>query len=144
MDAREAAGLSDAEFLAAFEACRIPHETWDHRAHIRMAYLVVRRDGPVDAVAVVSAGIQKLNASQQTPEAIDRGYHETITQAWLRLVGAAIRHYGPGDGFESFAGQHPHLLCRTMLRTFYTRDRLMTWEAKRAFVEPDLAPLPSP
>jgi len=28
-------------------------------------------------------------------------------------------------------------------RLFYSRERIMTWEAKRAFVEPDLMPLPS-
>lgn len=134
--------MTDKEFLAAFEACEIPHEAWNHRAHIRMAYLVLLRDGPDGAIAAVREGIQKLNASQNTPEAIDRGYHETVTRAWLRLVDSAIRHYGPGEDFEAFAGQHPHLLCRTQLRVFYTRERIMTWEAKRGFVEPDLAALP--
>lgn len=134
--------MTDAEFLEAFEACTIPHAAWTHRAHIRMAYLVLRREAFERAVDTVRAGIQKLNASQNTPEALDRGYHETLTCAWLRLVDSAIRHYGAGEDFEAFAAQHPHLLCRTQLRLFYTRDRIMSWEAKRAFVAPDLAPLP--
>jgi len=134
--------VTDPEFLAAFEACTIPHEDWNHRAHIRMAYLMLRRDSFDIALDKVRAGIQKLNARQNTPEALDRGYHETVTRAWLRLVDSAIRHYGPGEHFEAFAAQHPHLLCRTQLRVFYTRGRIMSWEAKRAFVEPDLAPLP--
>lgn len=134
--------MTDAEFLAGFEACTIPHADWSHRAHIRMAYLVLRRDGLEKATDSVRTGIQKLNASQHTPEALDRGYHETLTQAWLRVVDSAMRSYGPGEDFEAFAAQHPHLLCKTLMRVFYSRERLMTWEAKRGFVEPDLAPLP--
>lgn len=136
------ASLTDAEFLAGFEACTIPHAAWTHRAHIRMAYLVLRRDGFEQGLDAVREGIGRLNASQGTPEAIDRGYHETITRAWLRLVDSAMRHHGPEADFEAFAGQHPHLLNRTLLRLFYSRARIMSWEAKREFVEPDLGPLP--
>src|SRR5262245_30709448 len=102
--------MTDDEFLKGFEECTIPHDQWTHRAHIRMAYVMLRRDPLETALPKVRAGIQKLNAAQNTPEAIDRGYHETITQAWLRLVASAIANYGAMDGFEQFSEQHPHLL----------------------------------
>lgn len=134
--------MTDEEFMKGFEACTIPHDQWTHRAHIRMAYVMLRRDPFDTALPKVRAGIHKLNASQNTPEAIDRGYHETITQAWLRLVASALANYGTMDSFEPFAEQHPHLLCRTLLRSFYSRGRIMSWEAKKGWVEPDLAKLP--
>jgi hypothetical protein len=34
--------------------------------------------------------------------------------------------------------------CHLRMAYVYPRARLMTWEAKRAFVEPDLLPLPGP
>lgn len=135
--------MTDEEFMKGFEECTIPHDQWTHRAHIRMAYVMLKRD-PLDiALPKVRAGIQKLNASQNTPEAIDRGYHETITQAWMRLVASAIANYGPMETFEQFGEQHPHLLCRTLLRSFYSRARIMSWEAKKGWIEPDLGKLPA-
>jgi hypothetical protein len=37
---------------------------------------------------------------------------------------------------------NPHLCAKTLLRLYYTRDRILTAEARAGFVEPDLAPLP--
>ena len=66
----------------------------------------------------------------------------TLTVAWARIVAAAIRQWGAGADFDAFAAEHPHLLQKRLTRLFYSRERLMTWDAKRAFVEPDLLPLP--
>lgn len=135
--------MTDDEFLKGFQECTIPHDQWSHRAHIRMAYLHLARD-PFDlALPKVRAGILKLNAAQNTPEAIDRGYHETVTQAWLRIVAATMKHYGTTATSEEFCNQQPHLLARTLLRLFYSRGRIMSWEAKKGWVEPDLTPLPT-
>jgi len=136
---------SDAEFLRAFEARTIPFESWNHRSHVRMAYLYLREHGLEEGLRRIRSGIQALNASfgDRVPEdALDRGYHETLTVAWARVIEGAIRRWGAEADFEAFAAKHPHLLQRTLLRLFYSRERIMTWEAKRAFVEPDLLPLP--
>jgi len=68
----------------------------------------------------------------------------TLTVAWARVISASMRGRDPGTHFDAFAAEHPHLLQKTLLRSFYSHARLMTWEAKRAFVEPDLLPLPDP
>lgn len=88
-------------------------------------------------------GIQAYNKATDTPESIDRGYHETITQAFMRLVYAAHRRTGPYPSSEKFCDAHPELLSKYVLQTFYSRERLMTAEAKAGFIEPDLRPLPS-
>ena len=38
--------------------------------------------------------------------------------------------------------RNPHLLAKTLLRLYYTRERILTARARRRFVPPDLAPLP--
>lgn len=135
---------SDDEFMSAFAACTIPHAEWTHRAHLRMAYCMLRRHSYEEALVCVREGIQKLNASHQTPELIDRGYHETVTVAWLRILAASIRQRGALESAEAFFAEQAHLTQRTLLRLFYSRERMMTWEAKKNFVEPDLLPLPAP
>jgi hypothetical protein len=135
----------DAEFLRAFEARSIPLDAWMHRSHVRMAYLYLRDHGLDEGLRRIRSGIQALNASHgdKVPEGrLDRGYHETLTVAWARIIHGTIRAWGGEADFAAFAAAHPHLLQRTLTRLFYSRARMMTWEAKRGFVEPDLTPLP--
>ena len=55
-----------------------------------------------------------------------------------------MRQFGAMDNSDAFFAEHAHLTQRTLLRLFYSRERLVSWEAKRAFVEPDLLTLPTP
>src|SRR5437016_3874232 len=76
----------DNKFLADFESCRVPLAGWHHREHIKLAYLYLRLY-PFDvAVDRVRNGIKALNAHENVPDLPARGYHETMTQAWMRLV----------------------------------------------------------
>jgi len=134
--------MDDETFLKRFEAAAIPREEWRHREHIRVAYLYLRRYPFEEATTRVRSSIQKLNATHQTPETLERGYHETITQAWMRLVHCALCQFGPSATADAFLEEQSQLLSKRALLLFYSRDRLMSAEAKARFVEPDLAPLP--
>lgn len=134
--------MTDEAFLAAFEKALLPHEAWTHAAHVRAGYLVCREATWEVALQTIRQRIQNLNAATHTPEAIDRGYHETITQAFLRLIFAANLRTGPHETSADFCERHPELMDKKALRPYYSREHLMTWDAKRAFVEPDLRPLP--
>ena len=72
------------------------------------------------------------------------GYHETITEAWLRVVADHVARYGACADSETFLTEQPHLAAKSLLRCFYSHERLVTPEAKRGFVSPDRAPLPVP
>jgi hypothetical protein len=72
---------------------------------------------------------------------LERGYHETKTQAWVRLVHLTLSDCGAAENADAFCDQQPQLMQKTHLELFYSRERLATWEAKREFVEPDLAGL---
>jgi cellobiose-specific phosphotransferase system component IIA len=134
--------MDDETFIERFEAAAIPREGWRHRDHIRAAYLYLRGHPLDEATNRIRASIQKLNAAHQTPETLERGYHETITQAWMRLVHCALYQFGPCDTADAFLDEQSQLLSKRALLMFYSRDRLMSAEAKARFVEPDLAPLP--
>lgn len=134
--------MNDADLLARLDACALSREEWTHALHVRAAYLFLRRAGFPDALDALRVAIQRLNRSNAVPEARDSGYHETVTVAWLRLVGARLRSGPPDADSEAFCAAHPELLDRHLLRRHYSPARLGSWEAKRGFVEPDLAPLP--
>jgi hypothetical protein len=135
-------GAADKEFLAAFENCTLPFDEWHHRAHVKVAYLYLRELPFDEALEKARANIQRYNAATNTPETLERGYHETITVAWMRLVQFTLREYGPSVSADEFLAAQEHLLNRKALRFFYSRDRIVSWQAKEKFVEPDLAPFP--
>jgi hypothetical protein len=128
--------------IDTFESLAIPLAEWNHRAHVTVAYLYLR-DLPFDqATARMRRGLGAILGHFKIEETPTQGYHETLTLAWMRVIAAMMNAYGPCDGPDAFLEQHPHLTSRYLLRLYYTRDRIMSAEARRAWVEPDLAPLP--
>src|SRR5262245_22078279 len=134
---------TDEEFLAAFEGRTLTPAEWHHRDHLRVAWLYLERWPLDEAIARIGRGIRALNAHFAVPEALDRGYHETLTQLWMRLLHGLREAVGREDSFEAFLDRHPYLLNRFLGRLYYSRERILTEKAKREFVEPDLAPFPS-
>jgi hypothetical protein len=134
--------MNDATFLRQFEDCTWPAAEWRHRQHVKVAYLYLRRYSFAEALEQIRTNIKRYNAAHEVPETIDRGYHETITQAWLRLVHFALSEYGSCETADEFCDQHPELSQMKVLRFFYSRELLMSARAKAEYVEPDITPLP--
>lgn len=134
--------VSDAAFIEAFEAQRWPLERWNHRAHVRLAYLYLRKHGFEGALDRLRRGIRAYNAAHAIPDLPTSGYHETVTVAWLRLVEMVLAEYGPAASGEAFCDAHPELMQKKTLRLFYSKERMTSPQAKVRFLEPDLAPLP--
>lgn len=134
--------MDDETFLKQFEAGTFPQEQWHHREHIKAAYLYLCRYTLDEALERMRASIKSLNANHHVPENVQRGYHETMTQAWLRLVNVVLCEYGPDENADRFYEAHPELGQKNLLRLFYSREFLMSSQAKKEFVEPDLGPLP--
>lgn len=134
--------MTDDELLTAFEATTLPESEWTHEAHVRIAYVYASRLDAAEALSEVRHRIKAINAALNTPEAIDRGYHETITAAFMRLVANAIVLAEPFNNSLHFCAAHPELMHKRVLLDYYTRDRIMSWDAKRSFIQPDVKPLP--
>jgi hypothetical protein len=134
--------MSDEELLNAVITCSLPLSEWSHRAHVRIAYLYSLRLDWDAAIEQMRRSIKAYNRATNTPETLDRGYHETITQAFMRLVFAAARQAESCTSSEEFCDQHPELLNKLVLRQYYSPDRMMSMTAKKEFVTPDLLPLP--
>jgi hypothetical protein len=134
--------MNDDEFLAAFEACTL--DEFHHRDHIKVTYLYLCRYSLDEAITKVRCWLQALALAWGAPVAdLERGYHETMTQAWVRLVHRALSDCGAAESADAFCDQQPKLMQKTHLDSFYSRERLRTWQAKREFVEPDLRPFVS-
>lgn len=134
--------MSDTEFLAAFESGILPRYLWTHEAHVRMAYLYLRGLPDADLLLpVVRHRIRCYNEAHGNA----RGYHETITVGFLALVADRLRSdANPTSTWEDFKDAHSDLITDglSVLLNYYTRDTLLSAEARAAFVAPDIHPLP--
>jgi hypothetical protein len=132
----------DADLWEQFQAVRLPATEWSHVAHVRVAWMFLRRYGLDEAHLRVRAGIIRLNASHGLVETPARGYHDTVTRAWLALVRVSMRSSPGIDDSALFLAVHATSLGKDALLRHYTRERLWSVEARARFLEPDLAPFP--
>jgi hypothetical protein len=142
--------MTDDEFLAAFEAAAITRKDWTHEAHVRMAWLYLTRLPFAEALEKVRSGIRHLNTAISRRENLrciapkkrkTGGYHDTITVAYVHVIAGRLT---PDEDFPTFRDRHPDLFDRTLpaLLCHYTKERLYSAEARKAFVEPDREALP--
>jgi hypothetical protein len=128
--------VSGEELLAAFEAATLPPERFDHAAHVRVAWLLLRRFPALEAAARFRESLQRYATALGKTGL----YHETITLAYLFLIGERIAR-APAATWEEFAAANPDLLRwrPSVLDGYYRPDTLGSELARRAFVLPDLA-----
>jgi hypothetical protein len=134
----------DERLLAQFEDCSFPFEEWHHRAHVKIAYLYLVRFGLNVATQKLRDGIRAYNAAHNVHDTPTSGYHESMTQAWLRIIWATLQQYGPKPTAEEFIDCQPQLTQKKILRLFYSPALLVSPKAKSEFVEPDLTNFPKP
>lgn len=125
-------------FLHAFEACTIPKDQWTHLAHVRMAWLYLNAHGIDETISRATRVIRRYNASLGNTT----GYHETVTQAFVRLI-EHRRLCTPDLDWPAFVARHPDLASSSVLGRYYSRSLLASSEAIADFVAPDLRPLPA-
>jgi hypothetical protein len=70
----------------------------------------------------------------------NQGYHETITQAYIRLVEAYLANITNEQVLTQTVNNFLQSDCgsREWLLTFYTKERLFSDEARRRFLQPDI------
>lgn len=127
-----------------FEACTLPGERWTHEAHLTVALWYLMRHTEAEATRLIREGIRRYNLSRGVEMTKDGGYHETITLFYIR----AIRRYLANSRDER--EQTPAALVDGLVAEcgeknfpfeYYSRERLLSWEARTGWLEPDLKPL---
>ena len=134
--------MDDSTLLRGFQSCDLAHEKWCHRVHVRLAYLFLRDHRFSEALARFRVNLQRYNLAHLVPNDLASGYHETLTVAWFRIVVARMHDKSGALDSDAFCDANADLLDNSMLRRFYSREQIVSWEAKHDFVLPDLQELP--
>jgi hypothetical protein len=124
-------------------ACALPREAWTHEAHLGACLWLLSERPDIDIDAQIGPIIRRFNTSVGGVNDDSQGYHDSITRAYV----AGVRLFLSQTEASGLADRVNALLLSDMGRRdwplrFYSRDLLFSVAARRAFVSPDLAPLP--
>jgi hypothetical protein len=124
--------------VRAFEDCSLAKAEWTHQAHLTVALWYLRHHPGGEATGRIREGIRRFNRSLGNAT----GYHETITLAWIAVI---VRFLGEHDHGQPLSTLFSELLekCgdKAYLLRFYSEDVLMSDEARRRWMPPDLRPI---
>lgn len=130
---------SDRVFLHEVESGRYPVSRFDHRAHLRLAYIFLVENDVDTASELTRRSILDL----LDRNGIDSSkFHVTITRAWILAVNHFMHTVKPADSSNEFIDSLPEMLDSKIMMTHYSEEKLFSSRARREFVPPDLAPIP--
>ncbi|MBS2035354.1 hypothetical protein JST97_10220 [bacterium] len=132
---------SETERLVAFQSRTLAKPDWTHECHLRVAMAVFLLLDEAGGHAM-SVGIQRLNEVHQVPLTPTGGYHETLTRVWFGLVARAVKAVGLDRDSENLSLWDQALAPlqdKQLPLRYYSRERLMSWEARIGWLLPDLA-----
>ncbi|MBK9492408.1 MAG: hypothetical protein IPO07_29195 [Haliscomenobacter sp.] len=131
------------ELVADFQDHSLPSERWTHQAHLIVGTYYAYHFPLEQAIYYLRSGIITYNVATGGKNTHERGYHETITQLWAKLLKAFVQKKCTGLTLaESYTTllNSPYAAQEIMFR-FYSKDLLFSTQARALWVEPDLKPI---
>lgn len=123
--------------------CRLTRPEWNHEAHLAACLYILAERPDIAAERDLPGLIRRFNESVGGTNSDTEGYHETITQVYVRAVRCFLaRAY---EGLPLVEKVNALLEAEEGSRhwplRFYSKARLFSKEARLGWVEPDLVPL---
>lgn len=124
---------------AGLLACTLPRAEWTHEAHLAACLWLASERPDLLPERDLPAIIRRYNESVGGVNDDTQGYHETLTQLYIR----GVRQFLADCAAEGLLERANALLASPMGERrwpmrFYSRDRLFSVAARRSWLEPDL------
>ena len=131
----------DQDFKKLVESCKFSVPQFDHRAHLRLAYVYLvqtkNTDESVQLMREALTGLLKYAGIDPSAK-----YHETLTQAWVLAVHHFMNNTENSISADDFIEQTPVMLDSKIMLTHYSTEVLFSEEARQSFLDPNLEPIP--
>jgi len=135
---QESSELRETELiLRKFERCEFRAEDFHHRDHLAVMVCYLERMPLRQALAHIREALLRFTAHHNR-----KGYNETITRFWIAKVAQVLATL-PGElPLEELVTRVCEALGnKELLFDHYSRERVMSEQAKKVWQEPDLKPL---
>src|ERR1700761_1877416 len=119
----------------------LPKSAWTHAAHFASALRLLHAEG--ECFREMPSMIRAYNESTGGANTDTSGYQETITMPSLRAARAFLPEHPTRPLFETCNALLTSSLGESnWLLTYWSRPRLFSVRARRAWLDPDLAAFP--
>lgn len=121
-------------------------DSWDHRTHLRIAYIHLTRYPRKQAMECIFSAIKAFIAnSTRTQRSRGTTFHETMTYFWVHMVHfALVATKLPQQNFKTFLLMNPQLVNGGLFLHYYSKKRMLhDADARMMVLLPDKLPLPS-
>ena len=125
-------------------ARNLPRAEWTHEAHLAATTYLLLRHPEIDLDAALPGMIRAYNESVGGVNDDTQGYHDTITRAYLHGVRLFLSEADRAAPIDDLVNDllHSPMGQRDWPLRFWSKDRLMSVEARRGYLPPDIAALP--
>ena len=122
----------------------LPRPEWTHEAHLAATTWLLLRHPEINLDSELPGLIRRYNESVGGVNSDHEGYHDTITKAYLHGIRLFLREADRGEPVHELVNAllHSPMGRRDWPLRFWSKERLMSVEARRGWVEPDIAALP--
>jgi hypothetical protein len=123
--------------VRAFERCEFLPEEFHHADHLTVITHYLERMPLRRALSEMRAALVRFSAHHNR-----KGYNETITRFWIAKVAQVLATL-PNDLplAELLSRVREQLSSKELVFEYYSRERVLSEDAKQQWVEPDLKPL---
>ena len=129
----------DLDFSRQMEACGYPASEFDHRAHLRLAYVYLC-DASTESATLRMTRTLKGYLRHNGADPIK--FHATLTRAWILAVHHFMNQAMESNSADSLIDRYPDMLDSRIMMTHYSAALLFSDAARQSFVPPDLEPIP--
>ena len=122
----------------------LPRTEWTHAGHFAATLWLMRYRPELDATQTMPGLIRAYNESVGRVNDDRGGYHETITLASLRAARGVLDAFPPDVPVYRIVNalMASNFANPNWLLEYWSRERLMSVEARRTWLEPDIKALP--
>ncbi len=130
---------ADRAFRESFESGKTSPAEFDHRAHLRLAYIYLAGSGTEEAYRAMRAALYAFLDHHSIDVA---KYHDTLTRAWVMAVRHFMERTRSCACADELIDRNPELLDSKIMLTHYSSKLLFSEKARSEFVEPDIGSIP--
>lgn len=128
--------------VRGFESCTLARSEWTHHAHLVVALWYLLRHEEATARRLICTGIRRYNEAGGVKQTKTGGYHETMTLLYVKVISRFLATASPDCTLLMLVNSLINLYGdKNLPLEYYSRERLMSWEARTRWLEPDLKAL---
>lgn len=129
-------GTDYASMTDEFERYEVDAGSFSHQHHVGVAFEMLRRHAFLTAAYryadIINTVATRAGAGEK--------FNATITVAFLSIIAERMNQRDYDDA-RDFMANNRDLLTQNPLTSLYSRERIMSAEARKTFLLPDLKPL---